>query len=92
MLALFSKEVLMKIFDDRRHVFGSGVHACFRGNDGLHGREHGQDDHHDGNYAGGLRQMSMGKEMGMANTEMSKGNMRGACTHYMKAQKMSMTK
>jgi hypothetical protein len=36
--------------------------------------------------------MSMGKEIGMANTEMSKGNMRGACMHYMKAQKMSMTK
>ena len=34
--------------------------------------------------------MGMGKEMGMANTEMSKGNMRGACMHYMKAQKMSM--
>ena len=34
----------------------------------------------------------MGKEMGMANMEMSKGNMRGACMHYMKAQKMSMAK
>jgi len=32
------------------------------------------------------------KEMGMANTEMSKGNMRGACMHYMKAQKMSAAK
>jgi len=31
------------------------------------------------------------KEMGMANTDMSKGNMRGGCMHYMKAQKaMSM--
>jgi len=39
----------------------------------------------------GPGKMSMGKEMGMANTEMSKGNMRGACMHYMKAQKMSMT-
>ena len=29
---------------------------------------------------------AMDKEMGMANTEMSKGNMRGACMHYMKAQ------
>jgi hypothetical protein len=35
---------------------------------------------------------AMDKEMGMANTEMSKGNMRGACMHYMKAQKMSATK
>jgi hypothetical protein len=26
----------------------------------------------------------------MANTEMSKGDMKGACMHYMKAQKMSM--
>ena len=40
----------------------------------------------------GPGKMAMGKEMGMANTEMSKGNMRGACTHYMKAQKMSATK
>jgi hypothetical protein len=36
--------------------------------------------------------MGMVKEMGMANTEMSKGNMRGGCMHYMKAQKMSMMK
>ncbi|MBR0717904.1 hypothetical protein [Bradyrhizobium liaoningense] len=35
--------------------------------------------------------MAMNKEMSMANTDMSKGNMRGACGHYMKAQKaMSM--
>ncbi len=32
------------------------------------------------------------KEMAMANTDMSKGKMRSACTHYMKAQKMSMMK
>ena len=31
---------------------------------------------------------AMDKEMGMANMEMSKGNMRGACRHYMNAQKM----
>ncbi|WP_407117342.1 hypothetical protein [Bradyrhizobium sp. LMG 9283] len=31
---------------------------------------------------------AMAKEMAAANTEMSKGNMRGACQHYMKAQKM----
>lgn len=31
--------------------------------------------------------MAMNKEMAMANTDMSKGNMRGACMHYMKAQK-----
>jgi hypothetical protein len=36
--------------------------------------------------------MAMNKEMGMANMDMSKGNMRGACMHYMKAQKMSMMK
>jgi hypothetical protein len=30
------------------------------------------------------------KELAMANTEMSKGDMKGACMHYMKAQKMSM--
>jgi hypothetical protein len=40
----------------------------------------------------GPGKMAMGKEMGMANTEMSKGNMRGACMHYMKAQKMSAAK
>ncbi len=34
----------------------------------------------------------MGKEMGMANMEMSKGNMRGACMHYKKAQKMGEMK
>ena len=32
---------------------------------------------------------AMAKEMASANAEMSKGNMRGACKHYMKAQKMS---
>jgi hypothetical protein len=40
----------------------------------------------------GPGKMAMSKEMGMANTEMSKGNMRGACAHYMKAQKMSSAK
>jgi hypothetical protein len=40
----------------------------------------------------GPGKMGMGKEMGMANMEMSKGNMRGACMHYMKAQKMSAMK
>ena len=42
--------------------------------------------------ADGPGKMGMGKEMGMANMEMSKGNMRGACMHYMKAQKMGMMK
>jgi hypothetical protein len=42
--------------------------------------------------ADGPGKMGMGKEMGMANTEMSKGNMRGGCMHYMKAQTMSMMK
>ena len=32
--------------------------------------------------------MAMMKEMAMANTQMSKGDMRGACKSYMKAQKM----
>lgn len=36
--------------------------------------------------------MGMQKEIAMANTEISKGNMRAACSHYMKAQKMSMMK
>jgi hypothetical protein len=38
----------------------------------------------------GQGKMGMNKEMGMANMEMSKGHMHGACMHYMKAQKMSM--
>ncbi len=40
----------------------------------------------------GQGKMAANKEMGMANMEMSKGNMRGACMHYMKAQKMGMMK
>jgi hypothetical protein len=40
----------------------------------------------------GPAKMAMGKEIGMANTEMSKGNMRGGCMHYMNAQKMGMMK
>ena len=40
----------------------------------------------------GPNKMAMGKEMGMANTDMSKGNMKGACMHYMKAQKMGAMK
>ncbi len=36
--------------------------------------------------------MGMNKEMAAANMDMSKGNMRGACMHYMKAQKMGMMK
>jgi hypothetical protein len=42
--------------------------------------------------ADGPAKMGMAREMGMANMEMSKGNMRGGCMHYMKAQKMSMMK
>jgi hypothetical protein len=42
--------------------------------------------------ADGPGKMGMSREMGMANADMSKGNMRGACMHYMKAQKMSMMK
>ena len=44
------------------------------------------------NMPEGPGKMAMSKEMGMANTEMSKGNMRGACAHYMKVQKMSSAK
>jgi hypothetical protein len=33
------------------------------------------------------RKMAMIKEIGMANTDMSNGNMRSACRHYMNAQK-----
>jgi len=36
--------------------------------------------------------MGMMKEMTMANTQMSKGDMKGACKSYMKAQKMGMMK
>jgi hypothetical protein len=36
--------------------------------------------------------MAMHKEISMANTDMSKGNMRGACMHMAKAQRMGMTK
>ena len=36
----------------------------------------------------GPKKMGMNKEMAMANGEMSKGNMRGACKHYAKAQMM----
>ena len=36
--------------------------------------------------------MAANKEIGMANMDMSKGNMRGACKHYMNAQKMSAAK
>jgi hypothetical protein len=37
-------------------------------------------------------QSAANKEMGMANMDMSNGKMKSACMHYMKAQKMSMSK
>jgi hypothetical protein len=40
----------------------------------------------------GKGKTAMGKEMAMANSDMSKGNMRGGCMHYMKAQKEAMMK
>ena len=40
----------------------------------------------------GPGKMGMMKEMAMANTQMSKGDMRGACKSYMKAQQMGMMK
>ena len=36
--------------------------------------------------------VAMNKEMAMANTDMSMGKMKGACMHYMKAQKAMMMK
>ena len=45
-----------------------------------------------GAMADSPEKMAMMKEMGMANTAMSKGDMRGACRSYMRAQKMGMTK
>jgi hypothetical protein len=45
-----------------------------------------------GGMAEGPGKMAMGKEMGMANMDMSKGNMKGACMHYMKMQKMGAAK
>ena len=36
--------------------------------------------------------MAMMKEMAMANTQMSKGDMKGACKSYMRAQQMGMMK
>ncbi len=44
------------------------------------------------NMPEGPGKMAMSKEMGMVNTEMSKGNMRGACAHYVKVEKMSSAK
>ena len=32
------------------------------------------------------------KELGLANTDLSTGKMKGACTHYMKAQEAMMAK
>jgi hypothetical protein len=40
----------------------------------------------------GPGKMAMMKEMGMANTAMSKGDMRGACKSYMRAQKIGSSK
>jgi hypothetical protein len=40
----------------------------------------------------GPGKMAMMKEMGAANTAMSKGDMRGACKSYMRAQKMGSNK
>lgn len=42
--------------------------------------------------ADGPGKMAMAKEMGMANADISKGNMRSACAHYMKAQKAAGAK
>jgi hypothetical protein len=45
-----------------------------------------------GAMADGANKDAMMKEMGMANTAMSKGDMRGACKSYMRAQKMGVMK
>jgi hypothetical protein len=42
--------------------------------------------------ADGPAKMAMMKEVGMANTQMSKGDMRGACKSYMRAQRAGMMK
>ena len=44
------------------------------------------------NMPEGPGKMAMSKGIGQVNTEMSKGNMRGACAHYAKVQKMSSAK
>jgi len=40
----------------------------------------------------GPAKMAMGKHMALANADMSKGNMRGGCKHYMMAQHAGMMK
>ena len=45
-----------------------------------------------GAMADGPGKMAMMKEMGSANMAMSKGDMRGACKSYMRAQKMGAAK
>ena len=45
-----------------------------------------------GTMSDGSNKMMMAKEVGMANTSMSIGDMRGCNMHLMKAQKMGMMK
>jgi hypothetical protein len=45
-----------------------------------------------GSMADSPGKMAMMKEMGNANMAMSKGDMRGACKSYMRAQKMGSSK
>lgn len=45
-----------------------------------------------GSMPEGPQKMAMMKEMGAANAAMSKGDMRGACKSYMRAQKMAASK
>jgi hypothetical protein len=40
----------------------------------------------------GPQKVAMGKHIAMANADMSKGNMRGGCKHYMMAQQAAMMK
>jgi hypothetical protein len=40
----------------------------------------------------GPQKVAMGQHMAMANADMSKGNMRGGCKHYMMAQQAGMMK
>ncbi|MDB5485291.1 MAG: hypothetical protein JWR29_1195 [Tardiphaga sp.] len=42
--------------------------------------------------ADGPAKMAMMREVGMANTQMSKGDMRGACKSYARAQRAGMMK
>jgi hypothetical protein len=91
-LVLFLKGVLNEQ-DDCIGCFPSAVISASIGrNDEVHRGEYAKTSTMMQTMQDGPGKMAMGKEMGMANMEMSKGNMRGACMHYMNAQKMGAAK